>query len=362
MTTVTKNSHLSWWFAATCFMLAGPWAHAERRLYNLDIPDGQAVRFEVPIELEYAGELAVHAEWDGNRTLAFRIEPANRDGAVARRSGPPPIHLKAEVTEEHLSQGAWTLVIHALPLRGASQGRLTIDLPEPPKPQPPSRPASGLYARATPETPEPWQAPRGTSAGWTGPQATLVRTTESFRKFLVENQRRPPDTCRWQDDLLRWLATQRDSILDDGAEPDVATGKLVTSMAEAIRSVERMRVSRDPLIVGPAPADGERRAGWERLREDKLRVLKGSLDELMSAVQRNHAPELENERWPVRLVSCLTASERYFDQRWIVAEDRAPHRDLAEAQWTLIQRAADALEALAEFAEDDVVRLKSPNK
>lgn len=359
MTTESRIGPLSAWILAACVVLAGSWSHAEQRQYTLDVPDAQAVRFEVPLEIEHAGELAVHAEWDGNRTLGFRLESTTGTVPVVRRSGLSPIHFKVEVTEKDLGKDVWTLVIHALPLSGAAQGRVTVDLPEPIQPLAAGLHEMGRYASPAREIREPWHAPRRPSAGWTPPQAALARATESLRAQVVDDPQRPPDTCRWQDDLLRWLAAQRDLVIDDGAEPDAATGKLVTGMAEAIRSVEEMRVSRDPLIIGPAPDDKNMRLGWGQLRADRLRELEGSLDELMNAVLRNHAPELENEQWPVRLVSCLTASERYFDQRWILGEDRAPNRDLAEAQWSLIQHAADALDALAEFAEDDVIRLES---
>ena len=60
-----------------------------------------------------------------------------------------------------------------------------------------------------------------------------------------------------------------------------------------------------------------------------------------------------------RLVSCLTAAERFFDQRWVLGEDRTPNRELAENQWEAMNRAAAALDALSALAEDDVIRLRA---
>ena len=39
----------------------------------------------------------------------------------------------------------------------------------------------------------------------------------------------------------------------------------------------------------------------------------------------------------------------------------APNRELAEAQWLPLNRAATALEALAGLASEDVIRLRSRN-
>ena len=68
-----KNGHFWGWIAAACLVPAATSSYAEQRLYSLDIPDAQAAHFEVPIGLEHAGKLTVHADWEGNRTLAFRI-------------------------------------------------------------------------------------------------------------------------------------------------------------------------------------------------------------------------------------------------------------------------------------------------
>ena len=350
-----------WWLAIACLGLAAGSVRAEQKLYSLEIPDAQAATFEVPFWVEHPGEISVQAEWSGNRPLAFRIEPPGGDGVAMRRSGPSPIHLKMDVRPNQLKQGPWTLVIHALPLGGAGQGRLTIDLPEQHSPGAIGSAPAGLFP-PEPERPlEEWQKPRANDQELGREHRRVVKSTESFRKLLVDSNNRPPDTCRWQDDLLRWLATQRDLAIDESVEPDPATGKLMTRMAAVIRTVDEVRQSRDPVLVGPPPVEPNRRASWERLRTTQLRSVERSLDELLTAVLRDHVPELQSEQWPLRMVSCLTATERYFDQRWIAGADKTPNRDLAEAQWGPFNRAATALEALAGLARDDVIRLRSRN-
>ena len=59
-----------------------------------------------------------------------------------------------------------------------------------------------------------------------------------------------------------------------------------------------------------------------------------------------HAPELQGQHWPTRLISCLTACERHFVERGRVGRERATNGDLAELQWQRIVAAGEALEAL----------------
>jgi hypothetical protein len=350
--------NLSWggasWLALVCLALAADRVGAEQQLYSLEIPGGQAATFEVPFSVDYPGEITVVAEWTGNRPLSFRIEPPNQDGVALRRSGPSPVRLRMDVQPNQLKQGSWTLIIHALPLSEPGDGRLTINLPDPPT-------LSTAQPEPTEPTREPWQKPRPMAKGLTQEQSRMALSTESFRKLLVETGERPPDTCRWQDDLLQWLAAQRDLALDDSVEPDAQTGKLINDMVDVIRAVDEMRQSRDPALVGPPPDKSNQRARWERSRTTQLRPMVRNLDELMNAVQRDHAPQLQGQRWPLRMVSCLTATQRYFEQRWVAGADMAPNRELAEAQWRPLNRAATALEALAGLASEDVIRLRSRN-
>ena len=326
-------------------------ARAEQLLYSIDIPDAEVATYRVPIEIAHPGEVLVEATWTGNRPLAFRVEPPAGTGKTVRRSSPSPMRLKLDVTADQLGNGHWMLVIHANPLSGYSEGRVEINLPEPA----PLEPVRVMLDGGPTRFLEPWEKPRPLADAITVDQRALLTSTESFRRMLVADDR-APDTCRWQDGLLKWLAKQRDLALDEGAEPDPSTGKLMQQMASAIRSVDEIRTTRDPVIVGPPTPDVR---AWQRKRNDRLVRLEDQLDEVLNAVSRNHAPELEGRQWPMRLVSCLTAAERYFDQRWLIGEDRAPNRDLARNQWQAMNRAAAALDALAAMSEEDVIRLNA---
>jgi hypothetical protein len=52
----------------------------------------------------------------------------------------------------------------------------------------------------------------------------------------------------------------------------------------------------------------------------------------------------------VRLVSCLTACERYFEERIRLGERQATNREIAIAQWERLLAAAEALDDLAKAA------------
>jgi len=340
---------------AWCAGVAG----ADQELYSLEILDGQAASFEVPFEVEHPGEVAVHANWTGTRSLAFRIEHPQENATTIRRNGPSPIHITMNVSPEQLGQGPWKLIIRTLPVRGEGQGRLTIDLPGAHSLEPKKEiPKTGLFPPPPKKPMEEWQRPRPQTEGLSNELLRLVRETEAFREILVDSKPRAPDTCRWQDDLLLWLATRRDLAVDQGIDLDPATGKLMDQMAQVIRAVDEVRASRDPLLVGPPPTNRGEHANWARLRSNRLIPVENELDDLFTSVRRDRAPELDGETWPLRLVSCLTASERYFEQRWIDGK-AAPNRDLAEAQWRPLNQAAGALEALARLADEEPIVLPS---
>ena len=121
-------------------------------------------------------------------------------------------------------------------------------------------------------------------------------------------------------------------------------------LAAAIESVDDLRTTNDPLVNGPAPGDTAMRNAWLKLRTRKIDPVEDELDQLLSLLQRGHAPDLDDEEWPLRLVSCLTACERYFEQRARVGEKRAGNRDIALTQWPRLLRAGEAISSLAELA------------
>ena len=86
------------------------------------------------------------------------------------------------------------------------------------------------------------------------------------------------------------------------------------------------------------------------LRKRRLEPIEAELDALGTLIRRDHAPALAEEIWPQRLVGCLTACERHFEQRALSVPDTdsdANGGSLAGEQWSGILAAAEALQALA---------------
>ena len=84
--------------------------------------------------------------------------------------------------------------------------------------------------------------------------------------------------------------------------------------------------------------------------DDKGRVF------IPAELRRKLVPEAGDTFIIVRgLVGCLTACERYFEQRTRLGEGRVPNGDLAQDQWDGILAAADALDALARAGDDPPV-------
>jgi hypothetical protein len=335
--------------AATCRPAA-----AETLLYSVEIPDGQSVTYEVLIDVEHPGDLVVEAEWSGGRSLALKLQ--SPVGVARRRAGVSPLRLETRV-EEGLSGGEpWKLSIHALPMNGGGDGRITISLPDAPGAEKPVSPTPSSPV-VPPPPPEPWTRPRRTPAGSPVATGRVFETTESFRRLVIEEP--VPDTCRWQTDLLRFLADRRDGLGSDPASAPATTVQHLESIAQAIDRVEELRTSADPMLVGPPPDDAELRAVWAQMRRNRLLELEDELDVLLGSIRRGHAPELADEEWPGRLVSCLTACQRHFAERQRVGEARAINLDLARRQWERVLAAGDALEALVDvLTESDKIVLR----
>jgi len=321
---------------------------ADRQVnYELTIPDRRSVTYELPLDLLYPGEVVVSAEWPGSRSLSFRIESADAASSLARRSGPSPQILQTHVGPDELDGGPWILKIHALAAGGEAAGRLTVSVPGPPEPvpAPTSTVASAVGAPVTsvPEWARSASVPHGSPAA----TAALYRRTERLRSLIVDDPDGTPDSCRWQDDTLRWLVERRTALSDGGRRPARPTRKILQRMADAVRAVEELRTSDDPMLAGPGPEDPVRREAWNRTRKARLEGLESELDDVIHRIRNGHAPELENEGWPTRLMVCATACERFFEQRPRLGEDGSVNRDLARDQWRRILAAAEALDALA---------------
>ena len=328
-------------------ILAAP-VSAETVIYTLEIPESDSVTYELDIDVAHPGELTIDAAWSGSRTVSFRLEPKSRS-ATFRRAGPSPIQLRAEIDEAGVDDGPWRLLIHALAKRGSGSGRIHIQLPGPPAPALP--PLGTDTAPPTPAEPDPWTLPRRAPAGLSPSWSQYLESVERFRAIVVEaDGESPPDSCRWQGDLLRFLAEQRDERLTSAVPPPGATRNLFGEMVDVIGDVEELRNSRDPALAGPPPKNRAHRAVWERLRRERWRDPEYRLDEALESIYRGHAPQLAEEDWPVRLISCVTACQRHFEERGRLGDERATNRDLARAQWDRILAARGALAAFAQLS------------
>ena len=330
------------------FVIAmGGRARADSNAYTVVVREGLPATFEIPFSVPYAGIVVIDAEWKGPRLLFFGVEGPG-GVAIARRSGPSPQRLDVTVDDGRAAAGAsWKLTVKALAARGEAAGTVRISVPDapdvvarreaerhPPPPPPPPPPAWAVAAAM----------PEGTA-----PEIARVFTAlESYRSVVWPPDGGPPDACGWQQDLLRYATTVRDRLAETDAARDVPTFRYFGRVGAAVRNVEELRVSRDPILAGPVPTDPTKRRGWLVERNEQIRPIERSLDELTELLRGGHAPALEDERWVARLNACLTACERFFDERVRLGDvPSASNRELAEAQWARIRAAGRVLDAFA---------------
>lgn len=345
MARVLRRGAASLCVAAACCAPAA----AETLLYTLEIPDSRSVTYELALAVRNPGVLTIRAEWNGTRQLALRVDRPDSPVAVARRSGPSPQVLEIEIPPESAGPADWTLAIHAVAAKGGGEGLLTIQLPAPPGAEPADAP-SAPTAQPPQPNPEPWMKSRRAPPGSPADSIRFFSAAEQYRSLLDPGiQDRPPDSCRWQDDLMLYLAERLDALAGAGTRPTVSTRRMLARVAAAVDTVEELRTSSDPLLTGPPPEEPERRTLWLRLRRERYQTVEAELDELTELLQRGHAPELQTQDWPQRLVTCLMACERHFEARGRVGEEQATSRDLARDQWDRLRAGAEALRALAEL-------------
>jgi hypothetical protein len=319
---------------------------AETKLYTLQIPESKPASFRLELPVEHAGTLMLRLEWPIDRLIALRLEAPGAWYPPYKRSGPSPLFMEVKVEPRQLGSGPWKLSIHAEPAREGCEALMTVEFPEPPG----AESAPSLLEQSAPPPPpppDPWMVSRAVPPGSPEAWRQLYESIETYRGLLdMPDDEQPVDSCRWQDDLMRYLAARRDELAGSGAMPVEVTRAVLLEIADAIRSVEGMRLSRDPVVAGPRPDDPGRRRSWLAYRKERFQPLEQELDDLLQTLRRNRAPALGEEPWPVRMVSCLTACERYFEERVRKGERQATNREIALAQWDRMLAAAEALEAL----------------
>ncbi len=334
-------------------------ATSDSLVYSLEIQDHEAARYVVELPVRHPGTLRVDVEWSGSRTLAFKIEGPGSPAVKTRRAGPSPQRLVAEVTEADLgTDQPWKLHIRSLSDRGEIDGVLTVTLPSAPGTEPEPEVAEA-GANLPPQ--EPWLLPGVAPRGSADSVARVFLTSEGLRAWVVPSDGVPrSDACGWHTDLLRYLAARRDVLRDGRTDVGEATSRFLLRVVNAIRLVEELRSSDDPILAGPMPEQELERRAWLTVRKQHDEPIEDALDTLSSMLRRDFAPQLADETWPQRLVGCLTACERFFEQR-TRRGGRAANESLAVEQWDGIMAAAGALEALASVRTDPaVVALEPP--
>jgi hypothetical protein len=328
---------------------------AEPLRYDVAIPDGESVAYSAALDVRVAGPIAVRVEGPSLRTITLRLEPPDGPTGTVRRSGPPPLVLSTIADPARNGLGTWRLELRAPAGRGPTILKLSVELSEPvvrraaPPPTPPIVPA------ATPPPATPWDYDRRRAAP--EEHRAFLAAAEEFAVSQAPGGASPVDACRWQTDFVAYL-DKRAAGLSSGRRLPQTTRDVLARIARAVDAVAELKDSSDPLLAGPEPEDRQLTLAWHRARAERLAPLETELDELLSAVQREQDPELIGASWPGRLVTCLTACERYFDDRARVGQSRAANRELTRAQWPRILVAARALRELSNVDPSSTARAR----
>jgi hypothetical protein len=320
--------------------------------YAISVPDGREATFAVPIAVPYAGEVTIDATWSGQRLLFFGVEGPARV-SLARRSGPSPQRVTIDVDAADLARGpGYKLTIKALPARGQAEGVVRVTVPD--SPEVVAQREAALHPPPPPPPPPPaWAVKAIAPPGATPDTARVFAAVETFRAVVVDTKNGPVDACSWQIDFLKYATTARDRLADRGVAPDVPTLRYFARLAAAIRNVDMLRTSTSAVIAGPVPADRTERHDWLLARNEIVRPIERSLDELTELLRRGHAPALEDEVWLPRFTACLTACERFYEERVrFGGEELAPNKELSVAQWERILAANRVFDAWAPFLKE----------
>ncbi len=327
--------------------LAGTTVEAAVHRYALDVQEGSDSAFEMEFEAPYPGTLAVTGEWSGTRILSFRLDGAGDASVVGRRSGPSPQRMEVALPgAAPAGERKFKLSIRALPGRGFAKGTLTLEIPDAPEVVEERRKAAEPPPPPPPE-PDPWTVPAKAPQGAAPPVERLFVAVERYRGLVVGPGFDPlPDACGWRIDLLKRLVEWREVEAAGRPGPSVPDMRYLRRLAATARAVDALREAKDPILGGPVPEDPLRRRAWLQVRKERIRPLERDLDSLSETLHGGFAPALESEAWLPRLIACLTACERHFEERVRLGEEDATNGDLAKAQWDSILAAVDALETL----------------
>ena len=334
--------------AACCLapVRAGTWDYA------FSVPDGREATFVLPFPVTYAGPVTLETSWSGPRLLFIGVENAARV-SVARRSGPSPQRLDLTADETASGKDAtWKVTIKALPARGDASGRLRVTVQDAPEVVA-KREAALHPPPPPPPPPPPWRVAKSAPAGASADLVRVFNAVESVRATVLPAVDGAGDACSWQADFLQYAVAARDRLADRSAPPDLPTLRYFARLAASIDSIAMLRSSKDPAIAGPVPEDRNERHDWLLSRVEIVRPIERGLDELTELLRRGHAPALEDEVWLPRFNACLTACERFYDERVrLGGDDIAPNRELASAQWSAMVAAGGVFRSFAPYLKE----------
>ena len=342
--------------AVLCALALPRFACASTSEFAISVGDSLPATFVVPIHADYAGTLAIETTWSGNRLLFFSVSE-ERTGPLTHRSGPSPQRLEIPVDAARLADGArYTLTIKALPARGALSGTVRVTLPD--SPEVVAEREARLHPPPPPPPPPPeWTLAKTAPPGSAPAVAGLFATVEGYRRMALAEDARP-DGCGWQEPFLRYAAALRDRVGAAGKIPDEPSRLYYARLAAAVRVVEGLRNSKDPILAGPPPADRDLRQEWNIARAEKVRPIERKLYQLGELLHGGHAPALEDQAWIPRFIACLTACERAIDETVRLARDQDAQptgREVLQSEWAPILAAVRVFESIASLGPEPAV-------
>jgi hypothetical protein len=320
-----------------------PVARAAQIEYALDLPANQRLSYEVEFEVAFPGRVTLEAEWSPMRVLVLRLDGPGEK--AMRRSGNSPQRFDLDIAPEQIVKDSpWKLTISGLAMREAAAGRLRIQLPDSPR----ATAKQNETGRQAPlPRPDPWTLPVRTPAGLDHGQLRFHRSTEQFREHVVGAG--APDTYRWQDGMLRFLAERRDRLTTAGSPIQPATRMMLERVVDVVRILDDLSELDTQPLNGPAPTDSLGQRAWKTVRHPRFAQVDSELDTLLTDLYGGHAPELEPELWFTNFLTCLIVCERNFEERALLGAERASNGELVRQQWATVVAAVDALNALREL-------------